>query len=351
MIPILNEHYFRYYGRILKKDSIAYLGYTNSQTDFYVKGSANDTCTVTAVIGTKLNGEVNDARLRVYLDDVLITREPIVLDQELNTYTLVTIKDNLVHKVSLIKITEAAMSYAALHSINVENGELLPFPEKEDKRIKAEFIGDSITCGYGVHGAPESEYHIREEDGMAAYSYLTAKELNLNARYFSVSGYGVYCEYTGNTENVVPRVYNYTNWWVDPDIKYDFSEFIPELIVINLGTNDSGHLCKKGIPEKFVASYTAYLKALRSHYPEAKILCICGTLCTEAFEYIQKACDIVTADGMKDIYTMELPYHDVEHDGKASEHPSAVTHQKDADRLVQKIKEIMPEVSSTNCIS
>ena len=67
--------------------------------------------------------------------------------------------------------------------------------------------------------------------------------------------------------------------------------------------------------------------------------------CRHAADLIQKACDYLTEQGYEDIYTMELPFHNVEQDGQASEHPSLKTHQKDAKRLVSKIKEIMPELA------
>ncbi|SFR91232.1 SGNH/GDSL hydrolase family protein [Anaeromicropila populeti] len=341
MINILDKNYFRYYGRILEKDGYEYLGYTNSQVDFIVKG--NGLTTVTAQIGTNLNGEVNEARLRVFLDDVLITEEPIVLNKAEAVYTLASFDDVKEHKISLIKITEASMSYAKLQSIEVCGGTLLPLPNEKDTRMKVEFIGDSITCGYGVYGEPESEYHIREEDGMASYAYLTAKELNFNARYFSVSGYGVYLEWTGDENGVIPRVYPYTNWWADEEALYDFSDFIPELIVINLGTNDSGHMDKDGVPERFVKAYVSFLKFLKGHYPGAKILCTCGTLCTQSYEYVEEACKTALSGGLTGIYFYQQPYHNVQEDGIASGHPSLITHQKDARQLIEKIKEIFPD--------
>lgn len=345
MIHIFDRNYYRYYGRILVKNDMAYLGYTNSAVEFYVKGDKSNSTVVTATIGSDVEKQVDWTRLKVYIDDELATKEPIVLDELVKTYEIAKLNDTEVHKITIIKITEAQMSYAELRSIEIENGTLLPLPSENDTRVKVEFIGDSITCGYGVLGEPHSEFHIREEDGELSYAALASKELNLNARYTAVSGYGVYCEYTGNVEGTLPRVYPYTNFWVDPTIEYDFQDFTPELVVINLGTNDSRFLGDEAIQEKFITCYIDFIKFIRSKYPKTKLLCICGTLCTEAFPLIQKACDYLTKQGYEDIYTMELPFHNVEEDGQASEHPSLKTHQKDATRLVAKIKEIMPELA------
>lgn len=343
MIHILNKNYFRYYGRILEKDQTACLGYTNSQIDFFVKSDAHKTAEITALIETECVEEANYARLKIMIDDVFIENNPIVIDKPYNTYKLCQISDHEVHKISIIKISEVQMSNAVFHNIIVTNGSLVPLPLETDNRMKVEFIGDSITCGYGVYGEPDSEFHIREEDGLASYAAFTAKELNFNARYFSVSGYGVCMEYTGDREGRIPRVYPYTNWWMDKEAKYDFNEFIPELLVLNIGTNDSQHLQETGVADEFVEHYVAFLKFLKNVYPNAKIVCICGTLCTESYEYIEKACNIARNEGLQDIYSFELPFHNVEEDGMASGHPSIQTHKKDAKRLVEYLKKLLAQ--------
>lgn len=340
MIGILDKNYFRYYGRILEKDGAAYLGFTNSKVEFYVKGDGINT-EITANIGTKNNGEENEARLKIFIDDAEKDEAALVLSKESAEYPIAAFQDSDIHKISIIKITEAAMSYAQLNDITVKGGELIHLPDEEAFRAKIEFLGDSITCGFGVYGEPNSEYHIREEDGLVTYAAYTAKELNLDARYFSVSGFGVYTKYDGDLEGIVPKVYPYTNYFVDETIKYDFKDFIPDIFVINLGTNDSGHLDKEEIQKGFISNYVNLLKFLKSYAPQSKILCICGTLCSNAFAFVEKSVNLAMEEGLRDIFTLELPYHNVEVDGMASGHPSIATHKKDGQRLTEKIKEIM----------
>lgn len=340
MVNVTNQNYFKYNGRTLYKEASAILGWTNSSVTFYVKGS-NAQTTVFSRIETKNNGEENEARLKVYIDDKEQEETLLVLHEEDKVYTLATFKDEELHKITVIKITEAAMSYAKINEITVTGGEILPLPTQEDNRLKIEFIGDSITCGYGVYGEPESEYHIREEDGMVTYAAYAAKALNLNARYTAVSGYGMFIKYDGDLTGIVPRVYPYTNYFADENEKYDFNEFIPDVFVINLGTNDSGHLEKPEISEGFIRNYVEFLHFLKSYAPKSKILCICGSLCTNAFAFIEQAVTLSKAQGITDLHTLMLPFHDVETDGKASNHPSIKTHEKDGIRVVNKLKEIL----------
>ncbi|MFR7498683.1 MAG: GDSL-type esterase/lipase family protein [Bacteroides stercoris] len=52
----------------------------------------------------------------------------------------------------------------------------------------------------------------------------------------------------------------------------------PDLVVINLGTNDFS-VEPKPFKSEFVASYTKILKQLRQHYGDVPILCIyCCTI-------------------------------------------------------------------------
>lgn len=341
MIPVLDLNYFKYSGRIITSNGTAYIGHTNSSVEFYVKGKDNTPLTISATISTKLNGEQCEARLKVFLDDNTEASHIIILNQETYDYPIALFDDDDIHKIKIIKITEASMSYAALHQVNVIGGDILLLPNYTENEIKVEFIGDSITCGYGVHGEPNSEFHIKEEDGLFTYASFTSQELNLNARYFCVSGYGVYLSYDENPEHIISKVYPYTNYFINEELIYDNSDFIPQLYVINLGTNDSNHLSKKENQIGFVHNYIELLKMLKKISPTCKIICTCGTVCTSVFPLIASAVEETLSQGYDSIYTLEFPFHNVKEDGIASGHPSIKTHKKDSLLLISKIKEVM----------
>lgn len=332
----MDQGLFEFEGRILKDENIAYLGYTNSKVSFFCKGKK-----LRCLIRSNITEEVNMAGLSVYIDDDVLDRETLVLDKAEAWYDICQLPDDEVHMVTILKLTEAAMSYAALVELEVVGGELVKeqFPSKPD--LKLEFIGDSITCGYGVLGEPESEYTLREENGLLAYAQIATELLGARARFFSVSGYGAFVDYEGNVEGNVPRLYPYINWFADKEKLYDYKEYIPDVIIINLGTNDSGHMDKDWVQEGFIKSYSDFIARLKEIYPNTKILCICGTLCDIMFEWIEKAICVCKENGIKDVYMRKLPYHNVEEDGMASQHPSMTTHQKDGKRVADFIREII----------
>jgi len=319
-------------GRILWKEDMAVMGYTNSSFTVHFKGTG-----LRALLRTGYNEEINYPGLRVYVDGTAV--KEIVVNPPEEWVTLVEFPEPEEHTVRVVKITEAGMSYVGFAELEVE-GELLPVPE--DTRVKALFIGDSITCGFGVLGEPDSEYTVRDEDGEKSYSGVLAKSMDWNAEWVSVSGHGMFVEYTGDPENILPREFPYTNWFYDKETREDYSRFQPEWIILNLGTNDSGPMAENPLlVGGFKSRYESFLYTLRVAYPRAKILCVMGTLASGVYPYIQEVIDKVLADGlMKDVYGLELPYHDVEHDGMASGHPSVITHKKDARRIEEFIRKL-----------
>ncbi|MCR5213346.1 MAG: hypothetical protein K6E10_02950 [Eubacterium sp.] len=327
---------FFFGGRILYKDNEAILGYTGSFMEFLIKGNK-----ASLKIRTGNNETVNEPGLRIYVDGQPY-KDMVISDVE-GTYEIFAGDDgeeNVVRRIRIVKITEAAMSFLAFSCLNVE-GELLNAKDKynDDKRKKALFIGDSITCGYGVLGAPDSEYTIREEDVELSYAGVLTKKENLNSEWVSVSGYGMFVEYTGDPENILPRVFAYTNFFYDKETREDYSRFQPDVIILNLGTNDSGHLGDINILNGFKSRYESFLYTLRMAYKESAIVCVLGTLAPGVYKYVGEVIDKVKDQGFENIYGLELPEHDVEHDGMASGHPSPVTHEKDADRIAKFLKE------------
>ncbi len=324
-----NSKYFALTGRIIRKNGRIVLGYTNSSLELMVQGTG-----ISAEFETGHNEPVNQPGLRIYVDDIPV--KEIVLTERYGKYELAAFEDGL-HKVKIVKITEAAMSYAAVCMLYVD-GSLYP-AEKDTSRKKDQFIGDSITCGFGVLGEPEQEYSLRLEDGEKSYAKFLSDKCNFEAEWVSVSGYGMFVEYTGDTLNVLPNVYPYTNYFYDKEEREDYTRFVPEYIFINLGTNDSGHLKDSPLMngslmiEGFKSAYENFLYTLRMAYEKAVIICIVGTLADGVYEYVSEVVESVREKGFDNLYALELPFHDVERDGIACGHPTEATHKKDADRI------------------
>ncbi|MBR4501393.1 MAG: GDSL family lipase [Clostridia bacterium] len=239
------------------------------------------------------------------------------------------------HTVRLVKLSECSQSLMALGEIATD-GETLALPER---KLKIEFIGDSITCGYGVDGRAEDTFSTETENAEKSHAYLAGQALGADTVFTSVSGCGLISGYTEgdiNEENVMAPVYEMCGKiaWTMPggkkpqEIPWDFSRFRPDYIVINLGNNDLSWT--RHIPEReemYRRKYREFLTMVRRNNPRARILCALGVFgedLTDAAREAAEAWRLETGDSA--VRFLKLPAKDEERDGAgADHHPSEKT--------------------------
>ena len=259
-------------------------------------------------------------------------------------------------EVRLIKLSECTQSLMALQDIETD-GETAPLP---DRPLKIEFIGDSITCGYGVEGKSVDEpFTTAAENAGKAYAFLTAEALNADAVLTSFSGYGIVSGYTEdpairNDGELVTAYYEKEgrNSFRLPsgrqvqDIPRDFSAFRPDYIVMNLGTNDiswCGTDDERG--QLFAEKYAEFLKTVRKLNHEARILCMLGTMGTGLNQRVEQAVNCYCREtGDREIRLMLLEEQNAARDGLGSySHPSEITQRLLAEKVTDGIRRWMKE--------
>ena len=102
------------------------------------------------------------------------------------------------------KLSECTQSLLAVKEIRTD-GHVEPL---EETGMKVEFIGDSITCGYGVEGKNETEdFTTATENAAKSFAGLNAEWMGLDAMLTSYSGYGIVSGYTDDPERgaLAPR--------------------------------------------------------------------------------------------------------------------------------------------------
>jgi hypothetical protein len=124
--------------------------------------------------------------------------------------------------------------------------------------------------------------------------------------------------------------------------EWDNSRFIPDCIIINLGTND--HSYAKNIPERvgtFGREYYRFLQQVRSKNPSAKILCTLGAMGQDLCDEVERQVCRLKSEGDKEVYFMAFDLQS-EKDGLGADwHPTKVTHGKMAAKLERKLREIL----------
>ena len=181
-----------------------------------------------------------------------------------------------VHTLILCKATEGQNGHNRL--VDVQTQQLLqaaPLPKR-----KIEYIGDSITCGFGddtLQYSCSKGHWFDHTNAWYAYGPRLARSLHTQWMLSSVSGIGMHRNWN-NPGPVMPDVYSgvYMEYTKHP-VPWDFNKYTPDLVVIALGTNDfSKGDGKEPRPklngDAFVKDYTNFVATVRKKYPNAKFI-------------------------------------------------------------------------------
>ena len=196
-------------------------------------------------------------------------------------------------------------------------GEMLKKPA--DKGLYVEFIGDSISCGYGNIGNDGSAVN---SDGTQAYTYYTAQALN--ADWSTVSWSGLGCKY-GYSSTTMQDVYPAQRYNYDKATMYNFSNE-PDIVVLALGTNDNS---KAPDTASKRAGLVEMLELVREKNPNAPIVWIHGMMTNGVSSMIE---EIVAEFGGAEAgyYACRL----TQNNAGGGSHPNLAGQQKFADELV-----------------
>jgi Lysophospholipase L1 and related esterases len=333
-------------GRTLFQNNVRYLGYSCSAIEFVFTGQKAQ-----AVLWTNSPSleDIYTAWIAVFIDDEEEPSRRFSLNKEEETYLLYEGNEIKQTKIRMVKYSEATFGKVGVKSIMIDGSTPQPAPKKS-RRL--EFIGDSITCGYGNEGVWNTDiFSTAQENPWEAYAAITARTLGADYQLISWSGIGIISNWTDqdvpNDVWLMPGMYSYTDKETDlflgntePEA-WDNTGFIPDCIIINLGTNDASYT--KRIPERvetFGSEYYKFLQQVRNVNPGVKILCTLGVMGQDLCPEVERQVKKLNLEGEDHIYYMKFDLQR-EKDGIGSDwHPSKITHNKMAEKLVSKLKEI-----------
>ena len=282
---------------------------------------------------------------------VLVDGE-VVLDDTLNkpsrvveAFSSSTAKTAIVQ---VIHLTEAKRGAIGVKAITVESDSPEPVKPTDAKDLSIEFIGDSITCGYGVEApAAGNSRKATDENFMKSYAYFAAQALNADYSAVCYSGYGVVSGWSDsgdrNANMLVPPLYGLVaEGYGQP---WDFASHSYDVVVINLGTNDSSYTgTNEDRLQEFARAYADFLAQVRTRNPNSYIICTMGTMgYQQLYPYVEQAVESFkdnTGDTRVTCYLSEEI--DYENDGiGANGHPNEVSQQKSADALADVIRQTL----------
>ena len=328
--PVPLDHpELKWNGRTAKIDGVVSIDWSLSGLEFNLEGaaarielSAEDTsdinCTYVAV---SVNGK-RTAKFRLRSG-----RNWYILAEDLDPCCVTHIR--------LEKLNEAAFAYADVTALEIA-GELRAAPKRRAKTI--EVVGDSISAGFGVLSGPSDDFTAMTEDGAYTYGALLADKLEAELFLVAASGYGIYMNNEGSTKENMADLYELAQPFRNKTISWNQQAVHPDLIIVNLGTNDNAAGAPKDKVSEKVKAFIGRLSAL---HPHAEILWVYGLMNTDYMDTLRQAVEDMAATGHRARF-LKLPNQSaLSSSTGAVGHPNQEAHMKTAAYLLPYAAELL----------
>lgn len=348
-------------GRTSLKDGVLYFNWTCSGFTFAFEGTCADAEFVAASY-VEIEGMITDETaprrtiwpiIAVFLDGENIPYKEIPLTQERMRVNLFSSEEKERHRITVRKVTENQKGKTGLADLELA-GSILPEAVEDKKRLRMEFIGDSITCGYGNRVTDGSRFFFSEEEkGYLSHAVLAANELD--AEYSLVSWSGITVgEGLGKIlwpGNPMKALYPYTDRPLEEALgkngdfeDWDFENNRQDIVVLNLGTNDGTRIALEEDyligTAKFKEDYSAFIRTLRKVNGENTwIICALGSMDYFLFPEIQECVRQYQKEtGDTRISSFRYGKMGIQEGVGADGHPTIRTHERMAKELAAYIR-------------
>ena len=162
----LTEENVKLLGRTYFDGEKLFCALSGSGADFTFNGTK---CSVTVTGDSNAinaSNADNQARVAIYVNGERVIDDMVDNIQE--TYDVFESDTPKDVTISIVKLSESPMSTIGIKEIKATGSKIAPTPNKD---LFIEFIGDSITCGYGIDD-PDKDHHFstKTEDVTKAYA-------------------------------------------------------------------------------------------------------------------------------------------------------------------------------------
>ncbi|MFL5728475.1 MAG: SGNH/GDSL hydrolase family protein [Cytophagaceae bacterium] len=209
------------------------------------------------------------------------------------------------HTVVFTKRTESGIGRCQFMGFRFS--EILSPDPKPSRRMQ--FIGNSISCGSGNEAANNSSQCSEDSwyqsggwgqayhNGHLSFGPVAARALDAEYHVTAVSGIGLIRNYSNQYDpRTLPQVYDRvflqdssTNWnpnGYNLNLAWDHSLFIPDVVVIELGTNDfsPGDSPRANMDSAtYTPVYISFVNRLRGYFPNAHIVCLSSPMLSDGW--------------------------------------------------------------------
>ncbi|MFC2089215.1 SGNH/GDSL hydrolase family protein [Bacteroidota bacterium] len=303
--------------------------------------------------GVSIAASFSGNSISLIMDDTGLNFYNVFIDNALqkvitvSSDTILLLADHLAkgpHALLLTKRTEGFAGKATFKGILLDDkGKILQAGDRPEKKI--EFIGNSITCGYGTEAKiKEEDFKPETENNYKSYAPITARAFGANAHIIAHSGQGVVRNYGYKkkvSEYTMPDRYLQV-FDEQKEPLWDFTSWKPDLVVINLGTNDFSTQPQPD-EEVFVEGYMNLIGSVREQYGKLPVFCIVGPMTNEpCYSYVKKMVETLrTKQNDQNVYFIGIPVYLLEEADWGAYHPKYSGQIKMAGHVVPVIASVM----------
>ncbi len=323
-------------------EQVRWVGRVDVTTEGEVRFDWSGTYADMVLVGSKLEMVASDSGLN-YFNVIVDGRQHTIVKTEGKEPQRVVLFEGEEGKynIRLQRRTEGFNGLTTICSFDAE-GELVQEPARAKVR-HIEFIGDSLTAGYGTDSASGSEPYTPETQNCnLAYGCYIARYFDADYNLVAHSGQGVvrnYGDEKTTSDYTMLQRYGLLFDEADNSRPYDFGKrrYTPDLVVIFLGTNDFSTQPWPSY-EQYSAGYENLIGQVRAAYGEqTPILCVSSYVFEPTFEYVWR----IAQGGENLHFACILPEAFARpSELGASEHPNRVGQQKMAMMLIPYISTI-----------
>lgn len=222
-----------------------------------------------------------DSWLNVTVDNA---RRPLILKEGRHVYRLKAGKGGAPAEIRLTRRTGPQTGKVMFAAFG--GGALAPLPDEARSVL---IFGDSITVGYGVLGADENcPWSPETEDFAETYGAILSRAFDADVHAVAVSGRGLVRNWDGNDW---PLFRDMWAWATPEGGGWDAQQFVPDAVLIALGTND---FSTADPGSAYAAAYADLLDELAGLYPQARLYAVTGPM-LGAQEQARQDADIAAA--------------------------------------------------------
>lgn len=172
------------------------------------------------------------------------------------------------HTIRLVKVSGYTLANVELKNVYLNGTVSETAPAEKD--LFFEFIGDSMSCGWGVVGNHDGAY--TDQDATLAYPYLVSDALNADYSVVALSGQGII---KGNPG--IAHGYKYASPFRSKTTEYSFTRKA-DVVVINADTNDAYSQYPEETYLKALKAFVEYVR--QKNGADAHIVLVCNMMKT-----------------------------------------------------------------------